>query len=140
MYTIALVFLVSILSTCLVVRYRFIHEGISGDHDVSGIQKFHSSPVPRIGGLCIFLSVLIGICVQWLQNESTDQLMRNSLTAPYLWGLCLLSVIPAVIFWRDPLVMLLFTLLFIVTYIAVYRKLVKFSSQRWMTLHEKKAK
>ena len=71
MYTIALVFLVSILSTCLVVRYRFIHEGISGDHDVSGIQKFHSSPVPRIGGLCIFLSVLIGMCVQWLQNEST---------------------------------------------------------------------
>jgi hypothetical protein len=49
-------------------------------------------------------------------------------------------VIPAVIFWKNPLVMLLFTLLFIVTYIAVYRKLVKFSSQRWMTLHEKKAK
>ena len=69
MHTLLIAFLVSAISTYLVVRYRYIHENISGDHDVSGIQKFHSSAVPRIGGLCIFFSVLIALFVSWLQNQ-----------------------------------------------------------------------
>lgn len=67
-----------------------------------------------------------------------DGLIRNSLTAPYLWGLCLVSVIPAVIFWRDSLILQLFSLLFAVTYVILYRMLVKFSAPKWMTLRFKR--
>lgn len=67
-----------------------------------------------------------------------DGLIRNSLTAPYLWGLCLVSVIPAVIFWRYSLILQIFSILFAVTYVILYRMLVKFSAPKWMTLRFKK--
>lgn len=63
-----------------------------------------------------------------------DSLVRNSLTAPYLWGLCLMSVIPAVMFWRDSLVLQIFSIIFVITYIALYRMLVKFATPKWLTL------
>ena len=45
---------------------------MSGDHDFTSIQKFHTSVVPRIGGMCIFLGVLIALFVRWLQKKEVD--------------------------------------------------------------------
>jgi UDP-N-acetylmuramyl pentapeptide phosphotransferase/UDP-N-acetylglucosamine-1-phosphate transferase len=36
---------------------------VYGDTDVSGPHKFHSSPVPRIGGVGVLLGVLVGLVV-----------------------------------------------------------------------------
>lgn len=78
--------------------------------------------------------------IRWAVGSQlpADGLVRNSLTAPYLWGLCLVSVIPAVIFWRYSLILQLFSLLFAVTYVILYRMLVKFSAPKWMTLRFKR--
>jgi len=80
--------------------------------------------------------------VRWAvgSRHPTDELIRNSLTAPYLWSLCLLSAIPAVVFWQNPLILQLFALLFAVSYVTLYRMLVKFSAPQWMTLRFKKYK
>lgn len=80
--------------------------------------------------------------VRWAVGSRlpTDELIRNSLTAPYLWGMCLLSVIPAVMFWRDSWLLQLFSVLFIIGYITLYRMLVKFSAPEWMTLRFKRPK
>lgn len=45
------------LVTWLVVRFDHVHGRFTADHDLSGTQKFHAKPVPRIGGLGIFLSL-----------------------------------------------------------------------------------
>ncbi len=67
MLSFALGFLVSLLVTLLIVRYAHLHEKFSTDTDLSGVQKFHASPVPRIGGT----GILIGLVVSVLQLHHT---------------------------------------------------------------------
>ena len=52
-------FLVSLVSTLLIVRYRSWHDGLTGDHDVAGVQKYHTAPVPRIGGLSLLIATAV---------------------------------------------------------------------------------
>jgi UDP-N-acetylmuramyl pentapeptide phosphotransferase/UDP-N-acetylglucosamine-1-phosphate transferase len=54
-------FLISFIVTTIVVRYSHLHHRFSADHDTSGAQKFHSRPVPRVGGAGIFLALVGGI-------------------------------------------------------------------------------
>ena len=56
-------FLVTFFSTfiaCLffIITDRF-HRKISHDNDLSGAQKFHKLPVPRIGGLSLVIGLII---------------------------------------------------------------------------------
>jgi UDP-N-acetylmuramyl pentapeptide phosphotransferase/UDP-N-acetylglucosamine-1-phosphate transferase len=60
MTSLILSFIVSFLATLLVIRSAGRHERLSADHDLSGPQKFHSRPVPRIGGVGILLAVIVG--------------------------------------------------------------------------------
>ena len=74
--------------------------------------------------------------VKWSVG-STDPLhllIRNSLTAPYLWGLTLLSVIPAVLFWNNVWILRLFTLIFAITYVYLYRRIVKFKTPKFLII------
>lgn len=72
--------------------------------------------------------------VRWAvgSNESVDMVIRNSLTAPYLWVLTAMAVIPAVLFWNDAWVLRGFALLFAVSYVLLYRRLVQFKVPKWM--------
>lgn len=63
MLSLALGFFVSLLVTLLVVRYSHLHAGLSADVDLVGVQKFHATPVPRIGGV----GILLGLVVAGLQ-------------------------------------------------------------------------
>ena len=66
-------------------------------------------------------------------NRSAKALTRrNSMTSPYLWMLCMLSVVPALLFWNNTLVLACFLLLFGMTYVALYWRIVRFKSPRWM--------
>ena len=56
----ALTFITSLVITLLVIRSSARHAGLSADHDLSGPQKFHTRPVPRVGGLAIVVAVLVG--------------------------------------------------------------------------------
>jgi UDP-N-acetylmuramyl pentapeptide phosphotransferase/UDP-N-acetylglucosamine-1-phosphate transferase len=57
---------------------------------------------------------------------------RNSMTAPYLWLLCMFAVLPAVVFWNNSFVLGLFILLFGCVYVTLYSQIVRFRSPRWM--------
>jgi len=74
--------------------------------------------------------------VRWAvgSNESVDMVIRNSLTAPYLWVLTAMAVIPAVLFWNNAWVLRGFALLFAVTYVLLYRRLVLFKAPKWLTV------
>ncbi|MFG6447191.1 glycosyltransferase [Roseateles sp. BYS180W] len=52
-------FFVAMLVTLVVVHSSRSHGHLSADHDLSGPQKFHARPVPRIGGVGIFVGVLV---------------------------------------------------------------------------------
>jgi UDP-N-acetylmuramyl pentapeptide phosphotransferase/UDP-N-acetylglucosamine-1-phosphate transferase len=57
---------------------------------------------------------------------------RNSMTSPYLWLLCMLSVVPATLFWDNSLLMAIFLAMFGFTYVGLYWRIVRFKAPRWM--------
>jgi UDP-GlcNAc:undecaprenyl-phosphate/decaprenyl-phosphate GlcNAc-1-phosphate transferase len=59
MELLVLAFFVSLVSTLALIRYQHLHEKISSDHDLSGPQKFHTHAVTRIGGIGIYLALVI---------------------------------------------------------------------------------
>lgn len=65
-------------------------------------------------------------------DESRRMLMRNNRTSPYLWGFTLLTVVPAVLFWRHTGVLMAMTLLFVVSYLWAYSAIVRFRVPRWL--------
>jgi UDP-N-acetylmuramyl pentapeptide phosphotransferase/UDP-N-acetylglucosamine-1-phosphate transferase len=59
---------------------------------------------------------------------------RNSGTSPFLWLLCLLSAVPAVLFWDRSALLAVAVLVFAVSYVVLYWRIVRFKSPRWMRL------
>ena len=74
-------FFSSLLVILLIIRYRHVHEHLSGDHDLSGPQKFHHESVPRIGGLGIYVALLITNLIAYLKNPSLGVFLSLILVA-----------------------------------------------------------
>ena len=72
--------------------------------------------------------------MRWAAGNKSPKALtqRNSMTAPYLWLLCSLSVVPAVIFWNNSAVLAAFILLFAALYVALYRRIVRFNAPNWL--------
>ena len=68
MSVLAVSFLVSFLFTLWVLRYGHWHARFTADSDLSGIQKFHTVAVPRIGGLGVFLGMALALGVRYFEN------------------------------------------------------------------------
>ena len=65
-------------------------------------------------------------------NGDRRRINRNSMTSPYLWLLCLLSIIPSVLWWDSTRVLSIFLLLFMVSYVFLYWRIVRFRTPRWL--------
>ena len=57
---------------------------------------------------------------------------RNSMTAPYLWMLCLMSVIPSVLWWNNSMALTGFLFLFMASYVLLYWSILKFKTPKWL--------
>jgi UDP-N-acetylmuramyl pentapeptide phosphotransferase/UDP-N-acetylglucosamine-1-phosphate transferase len=69
MLSLAIAFLTSLLITLLVIRYQHLHGHLTADHDLDGVQKFHATPVPRVGGVGVFLGLLGGLLAKWWVDD-----------------------------------------------------------------------
>lgn len=65
MNSIVIAGLVSWLIILLIIRFNHLHAGMTADAVNGGVQKFHARPVPRIGGVALFLGMLA--VSLWLQ-------------------------------------------------------------------------
>ena len=70
--------------------------------------------------------------VAFADDEARQLLARNNRTSPYLWMFAALSVVPAVLFWNNTVVLMLFCLLFVTTYVGAYLMIVRFKVPRWL--------
>ena len=84
MSAILIAFVLSLIGCLLLIRYQHLHHHITGDTDLVGIQKFHTRPVPRIGGLAIYIGLIFALLGRWWTDHQV------SLFATFL----LLSVLP----------------------------------------------
>ncbi|WP_016834387.1 MraY family glycosyltransferase [Herbaspirillum lusitanum] len=62
---------------------------------------------------------------------------RNSLTSPYLWLLSLMAVGPATLLWRHTWALMLCCALFVLSYVWLYSRIIRFKSPRWLILRKK---
>ena len=69
MLALAIAFVTSLVITLLVIRYQHLHAHVTADHDLDGVQKFHATPVPRIGGIGVYLGVLGGLLAKWWNED-----------------------------------------------------------------------
>lgn len=95
----------------------------------------HASPM-RPDGLHFHMLVYKRL-VRWMigSKDVRHIVNRNSLTAPYLWGIVLMSVIPAVIFWNNSSALAAGCGLFVLFYLWVYRRMVLFRAPKMFILH-----
>lgn len=77
-------FVIAWFVTFFVLRYEDFHAHITRDAD-SGVQKLHSKPTPRVGGMAVFLGVFSAIGLAAMQNAD----IKTNL------GLLLLAALPA---------------------------------------------
>lgn len=72
--------------------------------------------------------------LRWAVPDRSARAMtlRNSMTAPYLWFVCMLSVIPAMLFWDDTTVVAAFLGVFVLSYLVLYWRIVRFQSPGWL--------
>lgn len=57
---------------------------------------------------------------------------RNSSTTPYLWALCLGSVVPAVFMYDSFWLLAMSIVVFVLVYLALYRSIVRFKAPTWL--------
>lgn len=72
--------------------------------------------------------------VRWAAGprDSRSMTARNSAVAPYLWTLCLGSLAPALLFWDDSALLGLSMAIFALTYWALYWRIVRFRTPRFL--------
>ena len=62
-------FALSAIASFLVIRFAHTNVRLWSDHDMSGPQKFHARPVPRIGGVGIFLGLASALLSAWASSR-----------------------------------------------------------------------
>jgi UDP-N-acetylmuramyl pentapeptide phosphotransferase/UDP-N-acetylglucosamine-1-phosphate transferase len=67
-----------------------------------------------------------------------EKTRRNAMTSPYLWFLSSISIVPAMLFWRNTLLLQICAGIFILLYIMLYRRLVHFHAPRWLLIKRKR--
>jgi UDP-N-acetylmuramyl pentapeptide phosphotransferase/UDP-N-acetylglucosamine-1-phosphate transferase len=83
-------------------------------------------------------SLIFRRVVQWAvgAREARALMRRNSRTSPYLWMFSLMAVVPATLFWRHTEILICFCLLFVISYVWIYARIVRFKAPRWMILRK----
>lgn len=68
--------------------------------------------------------------MRWAVGISEAKVLtrRNSMTSPYLWVLCSMSVVPAVLWWNNTWVLAGFVVLFTGSYVYLYGRIVRFKT------------
>lgn len=64
--------------------------------------------------------------------------LRNSMTSPYLWVVASFAAVPAVLFWRDSILLALICTVFASFYIGLYLIIYKSKFPNWLSIREKK--
>ena len=67
-------------------------------------------------------------------DRNLSKLERNYMTSPFLWVMELLCFVPAVLFWKNTPLLMLFSICFVLFYTWLYFRIVKFRTPRILRL------
>jgi len=66
------------------------------------------------------------------KHSQEEAFLSNARTAPYLWVLTGLSAVPALLWWNDTAILMIACALFLISYVWIYRQIVRFRSPHWL--------
>jgi len=69
MFSFGVALVVSLLVSLFILRIANPRGGFGLDHDLDGVQKIHHQPVPRIGGLAVFVAAAISGSLIYLLRD-----------------------------------------------------------------------
>ncbi len=84
------------------------------------------SSVGKADALHLHTLVFRRITPMFVGSNPEKMIYRNSMTSPFLWFLTVFSALPAILFWNDTRVLVVFTIIFMLIYIGLYWSIVKF--------------
>lgn len=94
-------------------------------------RKFLQGVSPGMPDALHLHTLIFKRIVRWaLVGGANKRFSRNAATSPYLWLLCSISVIPAVLFWQNTWILILSVIFFMAIYVWVYRQIVLFRSSK----------
>ncbi len=81
-----------------------------------------------------FHSLIYRRIMRWTSSnaEGDHHYLSNAKTSPYLWLLSSMGLIPAVLFWNSTQALMISSALFVVLYVYLYRRIVRFNTPSWM--------
>ena len=99
-------------------------------------RKFLRAVPPSMPDGIHLHSLIYRRVMRWAVGDKSAKALtrRNSMTSPVLWMLCMLSVIPAVLFWHSSALIAVFLLAFALVYVGLYWRIVRFRSPRWIRM------
>jgi UDP-N-acetylmuramyl pentapeptide phosphotransferase/UDP-N-acetylglucosamine-1-phosphate transferase len=88
MLNLALGFVSCFLVTFLIVRYAGLCGNLAFDHDLKSVQKMHSAPVPRVGGVAIVgaVGITFGIGALFGTNPRAEPFLLLLCATPVFLG------------------------------------------------------
>jgi UDP-N-acetylmuramyl pentapeptide phosphotransferase/UDP-N-acetylglucosamine-1-phosphate transferase len=97
-------------------------------------RRFLRSMPPSMPDGIHLHSLIYRRVMRWAVGNRSARAMtrRNSMTSPYLWLLCMCAAIPSVLFWDNTAVLSMLIVLFGVSYVVLYWRIVRFKSPRWL--------
>ncbi|AWW45649.1 glycosyl transferase [Polynucleobacter paneuropaeus] len=91
MLTIFSAFIISLVVGFFVLHHQETHQSFTGDNDLTGVQKFHTTVVPRIGGILVLMGIIAGILIRYFSPDvgafNVGKLLIVSAMPAFLGGL-----------------------------------------------------
>jgi len=98
-------------------------------------RKIHQGKSPAFAdGIHFHTLIYRRILRPKITRTKLDFLNANARTAPYLWLLSVMAVVPALLFPESTQTLIFFILIFTVTYLWLYTKIVRFKTPRWIDI------
>ena len=69
----------------IIIYTNDIHAKVTLDHDTNGVQKMHDQPVPRIGGLAIFVAMVFVSLYGANTNAARSPFYAGLITSLFLY-------------------------------------------------------
>lgn len=96
-------------------------------------RKVHQGKSPGLPDGIHFHTLIYRRILNPVTNAHPDDAFTaNAKTAPYLWLLTSMAIVPAILWWHSTPILIASTALFTVTYVWLYRRIVTFRTPGWM--------
>lgn len=76
--------------------------------------------------------------IQWASNDPRHKVSCNSMTAMYFWWPIFATSVLAALLWDNNIALFLITLMYVVFYVWLYWRIVRFKAPWWLVKHDRR--